>query len=109
MTWALPWLGRDKTTFRAGYGIAYERFTQVLFDQLYGYSAPGLSQQENYAPPTYLGLTNAILPVATGVPPLTTVPINDNNSTTQTILAADSGLKQPYVQNWNASLGRGIL
>lgn len=29
LTWSPPWLGKDKTIFRAGYGIAYERFTQV--------------------------------------------------------------------------------
>ena len=108
MTWSLPWLGKDKTIFRAGYGFAYERFTQVLFDQLFGYSAPGLGQAQSYAPSAYQNLTNAILPIApTGVP-LATVPINDSNSSTQTILVADSGLKQPYIQNWNASLGREI-
>jgi hypothetical protein len=108
MTWSLPWLGRDKTIFRAGYGIAYERYTQVLFDQLYGYSAPGLGQAQTYAPPAYQNLTNAFLPIAPTGLPLATVPINDNNSSTQTILVADSGLKQPYIQNWNASLGREI-
>ena len=108
MTWALPWLGANKTILRAGYSIAYERFTQVLFDQLYGYSAPGLGQAQSYAPPTYQNLGNAVLPLATTTAPLATVPINDNNSSTQTILVADNGLKQPYVQNWNVSVGREI-
>jgi Carboxypeptidase regulatory-like domain/TonB dependent receptor len=108
MTWALPWLGANKTILRAGYSIAYERFTQVLFDQLYGYSAPGLGQAQTYAPPAYQNLTNAFLPLATTTAPLATVPINDNNSSTQTILVADNGLKQPYIQNWNISLGREI-
>jgi len=108
MTWALPWLGQGKTILRAGYSIAYERYTQVLFDQLYGYSAPGLGQAQTYAPPAYQNLSNATLPLIPAGLPLTTVPINDNNSSTQTILVADKGLKQPYVQNWNVSLGREI-
>jgi hypothetical protein len=108
MTWALPWLGANKTILRAGYSIAYERFTQVLFDQLYGYSAPGLGQGVSYAPPGYQNLVTASLPLAPIGLPLTTVPINDNNSSTQTILVADNGLKQPYIQNWNISLGREI-
>jgi hypothetical protein len=108
LSWAIPWLGANKTIVRAGYSIAYERFTQVLFDQLYGYSAPGLGQTQTYAPPAYQNLTNATLPLATTVAPLATVPINDNNSTAQSLLVADSGLKQPYVQNWNLSVGREI-
>ena len=108
LTWAIPWLGANKTILRMGYSIAYERFTQVLFDQLYGYSAPGLGQAQTYAPPVYQNLSNAVLPLGTTTAPLATVPINDNNSTTQSLLVADSGLKQPYVQNWNVSLGREV-
>ena len=56
-------LGENKTVFRAGYSIAYERFTQVLFDQLWGYSAPGLLQQNTFSPPSYLNLSGASLPL----------------------------------------------
>jgi hypothetical protein len=45
LAWSLPWLGKDKTVFRAGYGIAYERNTLVLVDQLFGYSVPGYLNQ----------------------------------------------------------------
>jgi len=100
--------GKNKTVFRAGYSISYERFTQVLFDQLWGYSAPGLLQQNTFSPPSYMNLTQAFLPLVPTGQPLTTVPINDSNSSTQTILSIDSGIKQPYVQNWSASIGREL-
>ena len=41
MTWALPWLGKDKTIFRAGYSIAYERFTQVSVRSTLGLQRSG--------------------------------------------------------------------
>ena len=40
LSWSLPWLGRDKTVFRAGYGIAYEKNFLALLNQLNGYGAP---------------------------------------------------------------------
>ena len=108
MSWSLPWLGRNKTIFRAGYGIAYERYSEVLFDQIYGVNAPGLGQGQSFTPPSYQNLKTAVLPLTPSGLPLATVPINDNNGSTQTLLTADNGLKQPYIQNWNASLGREI-
>ena len=108
LSYSLPWLGRDKTVLRAGYGIAYERNTLVLVDQIYGYSVPGYLNQVSYAPPSYQNLVNSTLPLTPTSSPFTTVPINDNNASTQTLLVANSGLKTPYIQNWNFSLGRQI-
>jgi hypothetical protein len=108
LAWSLPWFGRDKTVFRAGYGIAYERNTLVLVDQLFGYSVPGYLNQVAYAPPSYQNLVNSTLPLTPTSAPFATVPINDTNATTQTLLAANSGLKTPYIQNWNTSLGRQL-
>jgi hypothetical protein len=108
LSWALPWFGKDKTVFRAGYGIAYERNTLVLVDQIYGYSVPGYLNQVAYAPPSYQNLVNSTLPLTPTNVPFATVPINDTNASTQTLLAANSSLKTPYVQNWNTSIGRQL-
>jgi hypothetical protein len=108
LAWSLPWFGKDKTVFRAGYGIAYERNTLVLVDQLFGYSVPGYLNQVAYAPPSYQNLVNSTLPLTPTSAPFATVPINDTNATTQTLLGANSGLKTPYIQNWNTSIGRQL-
>jgi len=108
LSWALPWFGKDKTVFRAGYGLAYERNTLVLVDQIYGYSVPGYLNQVAYAPPSYQNLVNSTLPLTPTNVPFATVPINDTNASTQTLLAANTSLKTPYVQNWNTSIGRQL-
>ena len=95
LSYSLPWLGRDKTVIRAGYGIAYERNTLVLVDQIYGYSVPGYLNEVSYAPPSYQNLVNSTLPLTPTSTPFATVPINDNNASTQTLLVANTGLKTP--------------
>jgi hypothetical protein len=109
LSYSLPWFGKDKTVFRAGYGVSYEKNFLALLNQIYGYGAPGLGQAQSITPTSYQGLGQISLPLPTpSTPPLATIPINDNNSTTQSIDVADSGWKRGYIQNWNASLGRQL-
>ncbi len=109
LSWSLPWLGQDKTVFRAGYGISYEKNFLALLNQLYGYGAPGLGSSQSITPSNYQGLGQVSLPLPVpSIAPMATIPINDNNSSAQAIDVADSGWKRGYVQNWNASLGRQI-
>jgi hypothetical protein len=109
LSYSLPWFGKDKTVFRAGYGISYEKNFLALLNQINGYGAPGLGQAQSITPSSYQSLGQVSLPLPVpSIPPLATIPINDNNSTTQSIDVADSGWKRGYVQNWNASLGRQL-
>jgi hypothetical protein len=110
LAWNLPWqkFGMDKSVLRLGYGIAYERNQLGLLDQLYGFGAPGLGSSTSLTPSVYTSLNSIAFPLTTSAVPLATVPINDNNATTQTALIADGNLKSPYIQNWNVSYGREI-
>jgi hypothetical protein len=95
-----------------GYGIAYEKSETVLLDDLYGFGIQGLSQQQSVTPNVYTNLSASNLfpptPAQSGIVPLTAPAINDNVTGGQTFLVANNGLKQPYIQNYNASLGREL-
>jgi hypothetical protein len=81
----------------------------ALLNQLFGYGAPGLGQTQSITPSTYQSLSSISLPLAIpSIAPLATIPINDTNSSAQGVDVPDHGLKEPYIQNWNASLGREI-
>ena len=57
-------------------------------------------------PSTSLAGISLPLPIPS-IAPLATIPINDGIAA-QAVNVVDSGLKNPYIQNWNASLGRQI-
>ena len=102
-SWMLPWFQKT-TVFRAGYMINYERNSLRVVDAVSG-DAPGLRQVITYTSSNYLGLVNASLPLATSGKPLETVPLTDRQ---QIVRAFQDDLRNPYIQNWNATLQREI-
>jgi len=104
IAWSLPWFGKNKTVFRAGYGIGYERNPIYLTHTVSGLE-PGLSQTAILLVPSLLTVTNLKLPVPPLGPPLAPIALTDR---TQTITAFDQNLRSPYIQNWNASIVRSL-
>jgi hypothetical protein len=104
IAYGLPWFGKDKTIFRAGYSIAYERVSIRLLDVISG-DQPGLRQVANFQTAQKLDLANARFPVTTTVAPLALVPLTDR---TQTVRAYDSGLRIPMIHNFNAGITRSM-
>ena len=103
LTYALPWFGVDKTVFRAGYGIGFERNSIRNFD-VFTADIPGMRIVNNFRVTGLLNLANAPQ-VTPNAPPFDPVSLNDRGLTAY---AYDSGLRTPYVQNWNASLQRAL-
>ncbi|MBL8241701.1 MAG: TonB-dependent receptor, partial [Bryobacterales bacterium] len=103
LSWMLP--GFEKATvFRAGYMINYERNSLRVVDAVSG-DAPGLRQVTTFTSQNYLGLVNATLPLPTVGKPLETVPLTDRQ---QIVRAFQDDLRNPYIQNWNATLQREL-
>jgi len=104
LSWSIPFLGKDKTVLRMGYGIGYERNSLRIIDVL-GSDLPGLRTVTTLVPGSYLDLTRITLPLQPAGKPLDTVPITER---TQTLRGFDTNLRLPYVQNWNISIQREL-
>ncbi len=104
LSWSLPWFGKNKTVLRAGYGIGYERNSLRLVDVVAG-DLPGLREVRNLTSAGYLDLASIRLPLQAGTKPLELVPLTDR---LQIVRVFDSGLRSPYVQNWNISIQRSL-
>lgn len=102
ISWNLPKrLLHGKTgVFRSGYGMGYERHSLRLVDIVSG-DEPGLNTDASYRSAGIITPSTGVLPAPLVGKPLSTVPLTER---TQTIKTFDSGLRQPYVQNWNATL-----
>ena len=104
LSWSLPWFGKDKTVFRAGYGIGYERNPIYLVHTVSGMN-PGYSEARTFTTASLLTVSNLRLPLTPTGRPLTQVPLTDRS---QTVYTFDDRMRTPYIQNWNASIQRAI-
>jgi len=105
LAWSIPYFGRGKTTFRAGYGWNYERVSFRLLDVVSG-DNPGLINLTTITSGNYLSLANANFPLTPSGPLLSVIPINER---TKSIYLFDTNLRNPYTQNWNISIQRELL
>ncbi len=103
LTYQLPWF-RRATVVRMGYGMAYERQALRLIDVISG-DQPGLRERVLYQVGGHLDLRGVRLPLSPQGAPLATIPVTDRS---QTVRVFDSGLRTPYIQNWNFSLQREV-
>lgn len=104
LSWGIPWFGKNKTIFRAGYSMGYERNSLRLIDVFSG-DQPGLRNRVVRNVATFTNLAGVLLPLTPSAVPLATVPLTDR---TQTVRAIDDRLRTPYVQNWNMSVQREL-
>src|SRR5262249_31522303 len=114
ISYSLPWFGKDKTIFRAGYGINYTggalKSANTILDAIAG-AAPGAVEISGgggitFNPTTYTNLANIALPIPQQFAPLAGVPINGSRNDTLSVYATNR--VSPYVQNINVNLQRQV-
>jgi hypothetical protein len=112
--WSLPgggpmgWLtgGKNKTVLRAGYGISYQRDSIYVAHMTSAFEPNGLTTSPIEQSTGLLNVGNITLPIATSATPFTVVPIDGARN--QAVYAFNSGLRDPYIQNFSFTLQRAI-
>ena len=104
LSWNLPWLGKNKTVLRVGYGMGYER-NPIYLTHTVSALEPGYSTTPLFTSASLITIGSLPLPIPPDGPPLATVPLTDRS---QTVYAFDDHLRTPYYQNWNISIQRAL-
>src|SRR4030095_13306858 len=108
LSWSIPFFGKDKTVFRAGYGISYQGGGQgQIYDAAIG-SFPGINQFASHREgTTYVNLSNISLPIPERFPSgqLPVVPLTARNDIISTW---DPNRVAPYIQNTNVEIQRAL-
>jgi len=105
LSWSLPWLGKNKTVLRLGYGLGYERNPIFLTSTVSG-QQPGYSALTTFFRTSRFDLPQLTLPVPATGRPLEVVPLTSTR--TQTVFSFDDHLRTPYYQNFSVSLQRTL-
>ncbi|MBI2150151.1 MAG: TonB-dependent receptor [Acidobacteria bacterium] len=105
VSWSLPWWGKDKTVFRAGYGVNFNGSYDISTIHNNQFSTPGTGLIPTYTQGPYMSLSNLPLPIPQTSAPLQPVPLTDRSQSWQ---GYDSNWRTPYVQSFNASLQREL-
>ena len=104
LSWSIPWLGKDKTVFRAGYQLTYERNQLFLVNSMI-FGVSGYSSTRVVRDQTTLLLKDFKLPLAPASPVLQPVPLTDRGAPAY---AFDPNLRTPYYSNWNIGIQRAL-
>jgi len=115
-SWSLPWLGKDKTVLRAGYGWSYTgrpvsgaNSTNSITGVAGG--VPGTfggvgNGQLTFTSANYLSLANLTVPIPQQFPVLGPIPIDGGRN--DTLAMYDQNRRSPYIQNFNFGIQREL-
>jgi Carboxypeptidase regulatory-like domain/TonB dependent receptor len=103
--WSPPWLGKNKTVVRAGFGIGYER-DPLGMNTTISSGEPGLQSTAALNSTSLLNVGNLSLPIPNLATPLATVPLNGPRN--QAVYAYQNNLRTPYFQNFNFTIQRAL-
>ena len=113
LSWSLPWLGKDRTVLRAGYGWSYtgSSLNTVALSSVFGRALPGtfagsVNNGLSYTSPNYLSLSNLSLPIPQQFAPLEPVPLDGSRN--ETIPLGATNRVAPYIQNFNLEIMRDL-
>ncbi len=114
VSWSLPWLGKDKTVIRAGYGWSYPGNSLIGVNgnlNNIGGSIPGTMEGSTntgifHTQAAFLSLANIALPIPHQFPPLRPSPVDGPRG--DVMQAAVANRVSPYVQNFNFEIQREV-